>query len=109
RNGTFTDISNRLITKEGGRGLGVMMFDANGDGRPDIYVANDTDANYLFLNKGKREIELEEVGGHLGCARDERGNGNGSMGVDAGDFNRTGMPSIIVTNYEGELPALYQN
>jgi hypothetical protein len=90
--------------------MGVLLVDVNGDGRPDVYVANDTDDNFLFMNRGKAgEIALEEVGGYAGVARDERGNSNGSMGVDAGDFNRSGLPSIIVTNYEGELPALYQN
>jgi hypothetical protein len=52
---------------------------------------------------------LEEVGGYAGAALDDRGQPNGSMGVDAGDFDRSGLASIIVTNYENELPALYQN
>lgn len=110
RDGTFTDISDRIVPKMAGRGLGIMFLDANLDGRPDIYVANDTDDNFLFLNRGKAgEIKLEERGVLSGVARDERGNANGSMGVDAGDFDRSGWPSIIVTNYEGELPALYHN
>jgi hypothetical protein len=110
RNGTFTDVSDRLVVKKGGRGMGALMLDVNGDGRPDIYVANDTDDNYLFMNRGKKgEIVLEETGGYAGVALDERGQPNGSMGVDAGDFDRTGRPSLIVTNYENELPALYQN
>lgn len=110
RDGTFTDISDRIVPKVPGRGLGVMFLDANNDGRPDIYVANDTDDNFLFLNRGKPgEIRLEERGVLSGVARDERGNANGSMGIDAGDFDRTGLPSIIVSNYEGELPALYHN
>jgi hypothetical protein len=110
RNGTFTDISDKLIAKKGGRGMGVLFVDVNADGRPDIYVANDTDDNYLWMNRGKRgEIALEEKGRLIGVACDERGNANGSMGLDAGDFDRSGRASIIVTNYEGELPALYQN
>jgi hypothetical protein len=110
RDGTFTDVSDRIVPKTLGRGLGVMFVDANMDGRPDIYVANDTDDNFLFLNRGKPgEIKLEERGVLSGVARDERGNANGSMGIDAGDFDRSGLPSIIVTNYEGELPALYHN
>ncbi|HKB04816.1 MAG TPA: CRTAC1 family protein [Gemmataceae bacterium] len=110
RNGTFTDISNKLITKAGGRGMAALLVDVNGDGRPDIYVANDTDDNYLFVNRGKPgELALEEVGGYAAVARDERGNANGSMGIDAADFNRSGLASLLVSNYEGELPALYQN
>jgi hypothetical protein len=110
RDGTFTDVSDRIVPKTLGRGLGVMFVDANLDGHPDIYVANDTDDNFLFLNRGKAgEIKLEERGVLSGVARDERGHANGSMGIDAGDFDRSGLPSIIVTNYEGELPALYHN
>ena len=110
RNGTFTDVSEKLQPKKPGRGLGVLFVDANGDGRPDIYVANDTDDNYLYMNRGKPgELVLEEVGAYAGVALDDRGRANGSMGVDAADFTRSGLPSIIVTNYENELPALYQN
>jgi enediyne biosynthesis protein E4 len=115
RNGTFTDITNQVKlrpggTVQGGKGMTPMMADLNGDGRPDIYVANDTDDNFLYMNRGKRgEIVLEETGLLAGVARDERGTPNGSMGVDVGDFDRSGRPSIIVTNYENELPALYQN
>lgn len=110
RNGTFTDASDKLIPKTLGRGMGVLIVDVDGDGRPDVYVANDTDDNHLYMNRGKvGEIDLKEVGKLTGVACDERGNSNGSMGVDAGDFDRSGRPSIIVTNYEGELPALYHN
>jgi hypothetical protein len=108
--GTFTDISKQLNLRTDGKGLGVLVTDVNNDGRPDIYVANDTDDNFLYVNKGKAgEIELKEVGLFVGVARDERGMANGSMGVDGADFNRTGLASVFVTNYENELPALYRN
>ena len=62
------------------------------------------------MNRGKPgELALEEVGLFAGVARDDRGVANGSMGVDAADFNRSGLASVIVTNYENELPALYRN
>ena len=110
RDGTFTDVSEKVKLRKDGRGMGCMMVDVNGDGRPDIYVANDTDDNYLYVNRGKPgELALEEVGLAAGVARDDRGIANGSMGIDAADFDRTGKPSIAVTNYENELPALYQN
>lgn len=108
--GTFTDISKQVKLREDGKGLGVMVADVNNDGRPDVYVTNDTDDNYLYVNRGKAgEIELKEVGLAVGVARDDRGMANGSMGVDGGDFNRTGLASVFVTNYENELPALYRN
>lgn len=110
RDGTFTDISSELKVKKNGRGMGVLIADFNNDARPDIYVANDTDDNFLFMNRSKGgKLALEEVGLLSGVARDERGEANGSMGVDAADFDRSGRASIIVTNYEGELPALYAN
>ena len=110
RNGTFTDISEQVKLRKDGRGMGVLIADVNNDGRPDIYAANDTDDNYLYMNRGKRgEIVLDEVGLYSGVARDEKGIANGSMGLDAADYDRSGRASIVVTNYENELPALYQN
>jgi hypothetical protein len=111
--GTFTDVSARAglridpAKKHTGKGLGVVIADFNGDRRPDIYVANDTVDNFLYLNRGG--WKFEEVGLTSGVARDDNANANGSMGVDVGDYNHTGLPSIIVTTYEGEKPALYRN
>jgi hypothetical protein len=110
RDGTFADVSTEQSLRTDGRGLGVVIADVNGDRRPDIYAANDTDENFLYLNRTENHsLRLEEAGLIAGVARDDRGTPNGSMGVDVGDFNRTGRPSIIVTNYEGELSALYRN
>lgn len=116
-NGTFTDMGvkagvRQIRDKEGkdsdaGKGLGVVVTDVNGDGRPDIYVANDTVDNFLYLNRGN--FTFEECGTTKGVARDMGGNAQGSMGVDVGDYNGTGLPSIFVTNYENENHALYRN
>ncbi len=112
--GTFTDMSKKanlrqMGAKEGdtGKGLGVVVADLNGDGKPDIYVANDTVDNFLYINRGN--FQFEEVGMLKGVARDENGVPNGSMGVDVGDYNRTGRASLFVTNYENENHALYKN
>src|SRR5579883_388613 len=108
--GTFTDVSEKLKLRKDGRGIGSLLVDVDGDARPDVYAANDTDDNFLYLNRGKKgELALEEIGLSAGVARDDRGIANGSMGVDAGDFERSGRPSLLVTNYENELPALYRN
>lgn len=109
-NGTFTDVSTSLQPRRQGKGIGAMMTDLDGDARPDIYVSNDTDDNFLFVNQSKAgKLALEEVGLLAGVALDDKGTPNGSMGVGFGDFDRSGRASIIVTNYENELPALYQN
>jgi hypothetical protein len=108
--GTFTDVTSKVKLRSDGRGIGVLFVDLDNDGRPEIYATNDTDDNFLYRNRGKRgELNLEEVGLQAGVARDDRGVANGSMGVDAGDFDRSGRASVFVTNYENELPALYQN
>ena len=109
-NGTFTDVSEKMKLRTDGKGIGVLFVDINGDARPDIYVANDTDDNFLYVNRSKgKELALEEAGLLAGVARDDRGIANGSMGVDAADYDRSGRASLIVSNYEGELPALYLN
>jgi hypothetical protein len=96
--------------EEYGKGLGVVVVDVNGDGRPDIYVANDTVDNFLYLNKSKPgQILFEERGMELGVARDDHGTPDGSMGTDAGDPFGTGRASLWCTNYENELHALYRN
>jgi hypothetical protein len=92
-----------------GKGLGVLMVDLDGDGRPEIYVANDTTDKLLYLNRSTPgKIRLEEAGADAGVARDDRGLANGSMGLDAGDFEETGRPCLLVTNYENELHGLYR-
>lgn len=113
-NGSFTDVSGEAGLEAGsadtGKGLGVLMADLDLDGKPDIYVCNDTVENYLYLNRSKRDnVKLISRGRESGCARDNHGNPNGSMGVDAADYDRMGRPSIWVTNYENEPHALYHN
>jgi hypothetical protein len=96
--------------KDFGRGLGVLAIDLNDDNLPDLYVANDESDNFLYLNRSRPGvIRLEEIGLSSGVARDHMGAANGSMGVAAADYDETGRPSLWVTNFEGELHALYHN
>lgn len=90
-----------------GRGLGVVAADLDGDGRLDVYVANDGMENFLYRNKGGGTFE--EVGSAAGVAYDESGRPTGSMGVDAADCDGSGRLSVFVANYEGEDHALYLN
>jgi hypothetical protein len=115
-NGTFTDVSKAAGLRvehprsDYGRGLGVLAIDINADGKPDLYVANDESDNFLYINHSRPgTIELEEVGMATGVARDQMGRPNGSMGVAAADYDDCGRPSLWVTNFEGELHALYHN
>lgn len=89
-----------------GCGLGVLLADFNDDARPDAYVANDTNNNFLYLN---REGKLEEKALLAGVAADETGVPDGSMGVDAADYDGSGRASLWVTNFYMQVHALYLN
>ncbi len=105
-NGTFRDGS-RQANLLPGKGLGVLVLDVDDDGKPDVYVANDTVDNHLYRNRGKGVFE--EVGLRSGAAVDDQGKPNGSMGVDAADYDGSGRFSLFVTNYQQEAHALYRN
>jgi enediyne biosynthesis protein E4 len=108
--GKFADISDAMKLRSDGHGLGVLMADFNGDGKPDVYACNDTDENHFYVNRtAAGKLAFEEKGLISGCARDDRGGKNGSMGIDAADYNHSGKASLFVTNYENELHALYHN
>jgi hypothetical protein len=105
--GAFQDVSQSAGLREDGKGLGVLLCDIEPDGDMDIYVANDTTDNFLYVNDGAGKFE--EVGLSRGVALDDKGIPNGSMGVDICDFNFDGRPDLWVTNYEREAFALYRN
>jgi hypothetical protein len=112
-NGKFTDVSDTCGLVKGGpassNGMGVLAIDLDGDGKPEIYVCNDGTDKFLYLNRSSRgKIVLEEKAMACGVARTEDGGLDGSMGVDAGDYDGSGKPSLWVTNYENQLHALYR-
>jgi hypothetical protein len=106
--GTFTDVSEasgiRKVSPKG-RGLGVIATDLTGDGKIDIFVANDGTENFLFENKG--DGTFEDIALVRGVAMDMNGDEQGCMGVDISDFNNDGRPDIVVTNYQKQSNALY--
>jgi hypothetical protein len=85
----------------------VAAFDADGDRDLDLYVANDSNPNYLYLNDGTGRFQ--EVGLWSGAALDAEGNGQGGMGTTAGDVDGDGDPEIFVTNFERDFCTLYEN
>jgi hypothetical protein len=89
------------------KSLGVAILDYNGDGWPDILLANDTQPNKLYLNK--RDRTFEEKGVSAGIAFSEDGVARAGMGVDAADYDRSGHPSIIITNFANQMLSLYHN
>jgi hypothetical protein len=108
------DICGRLrhndAVKDYGKGLGLVIVDINGDGKPDVFVSCDTTENLLYVNRSRPgHILFEEMGGRAGVARDDRGEPTGSMGTDAADYHGTLRPSLWCVNFENEKHGLYQN
>ena len=106
--GTFTDVSQKMgITDNPGKSWGVVATDINNDGWLDLFVANDTTANFLFVNREGRHFE--EVGFTAGVAYGEGGKARSGMGVDSADFDQDGWMDLFVTNLNHELYGFYQN
>ena len=89
------------------KSLGVAILDYDGDGWPDILLANDTQPNKLYLNK--HDGTFEERGVPAGIGFSEDGAARAGMGVDAGDYDRSGHPSLIITNFANQMLSLYHN
>jgi hypothetical protein len=106
--GTFTDVSKLSgIADHLGKAWGVVAVDVNNDGRMDLFVANDTVANFLFLNQGNGRFE--EAGLRADVAYSEDGRARSGMGVDAADFNEDGWADLFVANIDSEIFSFYQN
>ena len=106
--GTFTDITARAgVGGQARPALGVATADFNGDGWMDIYVANDSTDNYLWLNQ--RNGTFKDVALLAGAALDADGDAESSMGVDAGDFDNDGDEDLFIANLTSEGHTLYGN
>jgi hypothetical protein len=90
-----------------GKALGLVCFDYDGDGWDDVFIANDTQPNFLFHNE--KDGTFSEQAMMAGVAYDEAGKARGAMGVDFADYDRSGHPSLVVGNFSNEMLALYHN
>ncbi|MGB6458896.1 MAG: CRTAC1 family protein [Candidatus Acidiferrum sp.] len=106
--GTFTDVSaSSGIASQLGKAWGVVATDINNDGWMDLFVSNDTVANFLFVNNGKGKFA--ETGTEAGVAYSVNGRPRSGMGVDSADFNNDGWQDLFVANIDREDYAIYQN
>jgi hypothetical protein len=106
--GTFEDVTRKAgLYDPTSKSLGVVMLDYNGDGWPDLFVANDTQPNKLYRNR--KDGTFEDVGTTAGVAFNEAGVARAGMGVDAADYDGSGRPSLVIGNFSNEMMALYSN
>ena len=107
--GTFPDLValERGLFGPGNRALGIAIADFDNDDWPDIFVANDTTDNFLFINL--KNGRFEERAQFLGCAVNVNGSPQASMGVAVGDYDRNGFLDLYVTHFHNEWNTLYQN
>jgi hypothetical protein len=106
--GTFREVSRGTdIEKALGKGLGVVATDINNDGRTDLFVANDTVQNFLFVNRGEGKFEEIALAAEVGYS--ENGQARSGMGVDAADLDGDGWQDLFVANVDQEMFSLYRN
>ena len=107
--GTFTDVSKQagVADERGHFGLGCAWADLDNDGDQDLFVTNDTQANYLYLNQGNGKFS--EAGLLSGAALDVNGKARAGMGIAVGDYDRDGKLDLGVTNFSDEAYALFHN
>jgi hypothetical protein len=107
-NGKFEDATEKAgLYDNSSTSLGISVLDYNDDGWPDIVVANDSQPNKLYVNKWNGTFD--EQGEAAGIALSEQGMARAGMGIDAADYDRSGKPSIIITNFSDQMLALYHN
>ncbi len=111
--GTFTEVGKKtIIGSTKGKGLGVVATDINNDGRMDLFVANDTVQDFLYMNRGPAPNggwKWEEIALDAGVAFSENGKARSGMGVDSSDLGNTGWQDLFVANVDQEMFSVYLN
>ena len=107
-NGTFEDATQKAgLFDTSSKSLGIAILDANQDGWPDIFISNDTQPNKLYINNGNGTFTEKAV--PSGVAYSEDGVARAGMGVAAADYDRSGYPSLVITNFSNQMLAFYHN
>jgi hypothetical protein len=107
RDGTFTDVTRQAkVDRANGKALGVVVWDMDDDGWPDLAVANDSQPNWLYRNN--RDGTFSEIGVEAGVAYGRQGQQRGGMGIDTADYDLSGREAILIGNLSGEGLALFR-
>ncbi len=106
--GKFEDVTEKSgFGKSLGKGMGIGIADFNNDGWTDVFVANDTERNFLYLNQGNGTFK--EVGLQVGVAYNDDAKSVSAMGADAKDYDNDGFVDIFYNNLMGQTWALFRN
>jgi hypothetical protein len=106
--GRFEDVSvSSGFAAAAGKGMGIGIADFDGNGFPDVFVANDTEPNFLYMNQGDGRFKEESWA--WGIAYDEQGAVVSGMGADARDYDNDGWPDVFYNNLKAQIWALFQN
>jgi len=106
--GKFEDVTEESgFGKAPGKGMGIAIADVNNDGRLDVFIANDTAKNLLFLNQGGGHFQ--EAGLLFGVAYNENGTTVSGMGSDLKDIDNDGWPDIFYNDLMGQIWGLFRN
>ena len=111
--GSFSEVSKGTVIERAiGKALGVVATDINNDGRMDLFVANDTVQNFLFVNRGpdaSGKTRWEEIGLQADVGFSDNGQARSGMGVDAADISNSGWQDLFVANVDQEMFSVYRN
>lgn len=107
-NGRFEDVTAKAgLGNAGSKSLGIVVFDFNNDGWPDLFIANDTQPSKLYRNN--KNGTFTEMGIEAGVGYGDDGVARGAMGADAADYDRSGRQHLLVGNFSKQMMALYHN